>query len=582
MFAGLTQVVDRPGRDARGDRLRRHRLRRPTCSRSRSSRREHRRDRRAHDDREALLRRRRRHLRHRRAGHQGPVHAERRHQELPPVEPVLGRQRHAAAGDGRPVRRAGHASTPTSRSRPSSRPKFSYGCAVFLDSDRVNFQKEGYAKEELLAGPRAGAAEEHLAVRRADPAHGRARARSSCSRAARSTTSPRSRRRSTTSRSAFPTPRSTSTRTPARPARSAPRWRRCAWSSAAATRTFIGLDAGDRPRRTQSTNDEETRCNFCPNNCSRTFIDTKTLDGNTARYISGFSCEKGTVEYKDALIDAQQGAQEADEAVPEPGRLRGEASRSSASTSRRRCPSTARRSTTSRSRSARCSASRRTSRSSAPFQRSRREAWAKRARRPHRHPAVLNIWSTGPFWRTYFEALGIESQQRRVLRRDLRGDVAGGRQVRLGRSLLPVEGLPGAHPQPAVQAPRAKKPLNYIFFPCDHARPTFIVKQMDTASCPVVAGTPEGHPAAFTKETDFFAERGISYLDTAVTLHRAADVQAADVRASGARCSASPRTRATSRSTRRSRRCEAFEDEMEAQGHARSSTRSSARTASRS
>src|SRR5207342_1027048 len=31
-------------------------------------------------------------------------------------------------------------------------PKFSYGCAVFLDSDRVNFQKEGYQKEELLAG----------------------------------------------------------------------------------------------------------------------------------------------------------------------------------------------------------------------------------------------------------------------------------------------------------------------------------------------------------------------------------------------------------------------------------------------
>src|SRR5262249_55685383 len=31
-------------------------------------------------------------------------------------------------------------------------PKFSYGCAVFLDTDRVNFQKEGYSKEELLAG----------------------------------------------------------------------------------------------------------------------------------------------------------------------------------------------------------------------------------------------------------------------------------------------------------------------------------------------------------------------------------------------------------------------------------------------
>src|SRR5262245_34076436 len=31
-------------------------------------------------------------------------------------------------------------------------PNFSYGCAVFLDSDRVNFQKEGYSREELLAG----------------------------------------------------------------------------------------------------------------------------------------------------------------------------------------------------------------------------------------------------------------------------------------------------------------------------------------------------------------------------------------------------------------------------------------------
>ncbi|HWL85917.1 MAG TPA: BadF/BadG/BcrA/BcrD ATPase family protein, partial [Polyangiaceae bacterium] len=28
-------------------------------------------------------------------------------------------------------------------------PKFSYGCAVFLDTDRVNFQKEGFSKEEM-------------------------------------------------------------------------------------------------------------------------------------------------------------------------------------------------------------------------------------------------------------------------------------------------------------------------------------------------------------------------------------------------------------------------------------------------
>ena len=64
--------------------------------------------------------------------------------------------------------------------------------------------------------------------------------------------------------------------------------------------TFVGLDQAIAIDYT-STNDEKTRCNFCPNNCSRTFIDTKTLDGKTARYISGFSCEKGTVENMDAL-----------------------------------------------------------------------------------------------------------------------------------------------------------------------------------------------------------------------------------------------------------------------------------------
>src|SRR5512138_2388428 len=30
-------------------------------------------------------------------------------------------------------------------------PKFNYGCAVFLNTDRVNFQKEGFGKEELLS-----------------------------------------------------------------------------------------------------------------------------------------------------------------------------------------------------------------------------------------------------------------------------------------------------------------------------------------------------------------------------------------------------------------------------------------------
>src|SRR5262249_20216222 len=64
--------------------------------------------------------------------------------------------------------------------------------------------------------------------------------------------------------------------------------------------TFVGLDAAiDLAYITR--NDDTTRCHFCPNNCARTFIDARTPDGGTTRYIAGFSCEKGTVESVEAL-----------------------------------------------------------------------------------------------------------------------------------------------------------------------------------------------------------------------------------------------------------------------------------------
>src|SRR6185369_6041593 len=56
-----------------------------------------------------------------------------------------------------------------------------------------------------------------------------------------------------------------------------------------------------------------------------------------------------------------------------------------------------------------------------------------------------------------------------------------------------------------------------IFFPCITHVPAGLNKVMDTASCPIVAGAPEVMKAAFTKETDFFAQRGIEYLDPAMT-----------------------------------------------------------------
>jgi predicted nucleotide-binding protein (sugar kinase/HSP70/actin superfamily) len=47
--------------------------------------------------------------------------------------------------------------------------------------------------------------------------------------------------------------------------------------------------------------------------------------------------------------------------------------------------------------------------------------------------------------------------------------------------------------------------------------PNWIVDTMDNASCPIVAGAPEVMKAAFTKEVDFFATRGIEFIDPALS-----------------------------------------------------------------
>jgi hypothetical protein len=85
--------------------------------------------------------------------------------------------------------------------------------------------------------------------------------------------------------------------------------------------SFVGLE-GAIELQYSTKNDEETTCHFCANNCSRTFIDAVRPDGSTARYISGFSCEKGMVESKDAMLALVEERKDYEE-VPEPRDVRG-------------------------------------------------------------------------------------------------------------------------------------------------------------------------------------------------------------------------------------------------------------------
>lgn len=393
-------------------------------------------------------------------------------------------------------------------------PTFSYGCAVFLDSDRVNFQKEGYNGEELLAGlalvlpkniwqyvvqiPRMaelgrhfvlqGGTQKNLAAVKAQVDYIKERVPD-----AEVHVHPHTGEAGALG-AAFEAKRVVERK---------------------GLSTFIGLEAAINLEYT-TRNDESTRCHFCANDCSRTFIDAVTPSKDIARYISGFSCEKGTVEDYDALRELNKHRRErmkvypnlvdfeatwnfkrfyATEDMPEAGTSIEDIEIHKSWLGNIKHKKITR-----------------------PFLRSTDAAWQKRAAMRVGMPKALNMWSTGPFWRAYFEAVGI--QPRNVVFSDDTSEElwqAGGKYGSVD-PCYPAK-VVQAHIHNLLFVHHEKKPLDFIFFPSITHIPTFVEGVMDTACCPIVAGTPKVIGATFTKETDFFAQRNIQYFDTAVTLN---------------------------------------------------------------
>jgi activator of 2-hydroxyglutaryl-CoA dehydratase/predicted nucleotide-binding protein (sugar kinase/HSP70/actin superfamily) len=392
-------------------------------------------------------------------------------------------------------------------------PKFSYGCAVFLDSDRVNFQKEGYSKEELLSGlaqvlpknvwqyvvqiPRMaalgkkfvlqGGTQYNLAAVKAQVDYIKERVPGAevyvhphCGEAG-------------AIGAAFETLRVVKRR---------------------GKSTFVGID-GAIGVEWVAKNDEETRCHFCPNLCARTFIDTKTPAGDTARYISGFSCEKGTVESEEAMLALTADRKKLmkkfpnlvdseskllfrhfydQKPMPAHGAKKMDIEVRRTLTNARRIPV------------------------ERTFVRSSPEAWEARRRTRIGIPKMLNIWSTAPFWRTYLETLGIQKQN--VVFSDYTTEemwAEGGKYGSIDPCYPSKVGQAHIH-NLIFHHHTEEKPLKYIFNPVLTHIPSFVKNAMDYTSCPIVAGAPNVLKAAFTKEVDFFATRGIKYLDPAVTM----------------------------------------------------------------
>jgi predicted CoA-substrate-specific enzyme activase len=281
------------------------------------------------------------------------------------------------------------------------------------------------------------------------------------------------------------------------------------------TSTFIGL-AAVQEIQFKTTRSESTRCYFCKNKCLRTFIDVKTttlnenayrpakskvpLEEGTQRLIIA-TCEKGTVE---DINEMRQIKGSLDKVKKENPNLVEVAARAVF-----RVPDVP------------------LVADPAPragvfgiltaAQKKRAELIKRRAALRIGMPRVLNMYSQAPVFSGYLAALGIAPQN--MVWSDYTSEElykAGAKRGSIDPCFPSKLGIPHVHNLLYVH--HAKKPLDIIFFPMIDCLTSDLAGTQGARSCPTVATTPAAVKAAFTKEGDLFAEKGVRFLDTFVNV----------------------------------------------------------------
>jgi predicted nucleotide-binding protein (sugar kinase/HSP70/actin superfamily) len=256
--------------------------------------------------------------------------------------------------------------------------------------------------------------------------------------------------------------------------------------------TFIGLDAV-RNIQYETTVGEETRCRFCKNHCLRTFIDIGTSeDGNGKRRLIVATCEKGAVEDLNAMKAIQAGLDAAREANPNMLEYAGR------EVWKFHLPEGA-------------AASRN---GGAP----RKKIMEKRAKIRIGIPRVLGMYGYAPLFQCYFEDLGIPAAN--IVYSDFTGEEmfqVGAKRGSIDPCYPSKLGL--AHVHNLLFEKHKRKPLDCIFFPMfDVLRSPLNIRASN--ACPTTALTPEVVRAAFTKESDLFAQNGVLYIDPLLDLSK--------------------------------------------------------------
>jgi predicted CoA-substrate-specific enzyme activase len=394
-------------------------------------------------------------------------------------------------------------------------PVFGYGCAVFMQSDIVNFQRQGWRAEEILAGLAAvlpknvflyvasipnlaalgsrfvlqGGTQNNMAVVKAEVDF-----------------------INNSFRAAGKKPEIIvhefcgESGAIGAAAESVRLWRNGTVTS------FVGLDAV-RKIQYRTTRNEDTRCNFCKNNCLRTFIDVRTAEVSKSDPLAFVpiqkitkvplmhgeqrliiaTCEKGLVEDINDMKDIKAGLDQLREAHPNFVDIASK------------------------------EVFRPTNAKSVADPIPVTKFWNKAAkeriplmqgRKKIRIgiPRVLNIYTYAPLFNAYFESLGVAPEN------IIYSDYTSSDLYRAGASRGAIDPCFPAkigisHVYNLIQEKHRKKPLNVIFFPMYDVLTSPLVKIVGANACPTVTATPETVKAAFTKENDVFGEHNVKYVD---------------------------------------------------------------------
>ena len=280
----------------------------------------------------------------------------------------------------------------------------------------------------------------------------------------------------------------------------------------------VDASSASMPRSTSSTRRRTTTrpsATSARTSASARSSTPKRPDGSTSRYIAGFSCEKGTVESKEAMLSLVAERKKIAQRVPEPRRLRGASG----------VPALLRRRADARGglahqrrRGAEGLLRRAPRRGQAALPALEQGAWDDAAQRAHRHPARAQPLLDRPLLPDLLRGASA-SRSRTSSSATRRPRRCGSRAASTARSTPATRARSRRRTSTTCSSTRTpeKKPLKYIFFPILTHVNNFVADTMDNASCPIVAGAPDVMKAAFTKEVDFFATRGIEYLDPAVS-----------------------------------------------------------------